>query len=342
MDYEVTPIAQHLFVPWSIIFTSPQRMIVSERNGNLRVINNNVLEQKSLAVFEVSQKNEEGLMGLAVDPNYSQNQKIYACLAYENNDSLYNKIISFTDEGSNIANIQILIDNIPAARYHAGCRLLFLPDKTLLITTGDATNKDLAQNLDSMAGKILRLNRDGGIPTDNPFPSSPIFTYGHRNSQGLAFDTNHNMLWASEHGPSLFDGPAGGDEINLIEAGKNYGWPIIHHRETEDGLISPELEFTPAIAPAALLYYSGDLFPQFKNKLLLATLKGESIYQLDIDPLDPRKLSGFKRLSDINIGRIREIVQGPDGAIYIATSNRDGRGTIQPTDDTIYKLSPKK
>ena len=340
--FDVVTVAENLFVPWSLIFTSESRILVSERNGDLRVIENGVLAEKPLAHFEVSQKSEEGLMGLAIDPDYTSNKKVYACLATSDENGLHDSVISFTDRGDSIQDIITIIDNIPAAQYHAGCRLLFLPDKTLLITTGDSTNKELAQDLESLAGKILRINRDGSIPNDNPFPNSPIWSYGHRNSQGLAFDKANNILWSSEHGPSIIDGPAGGDEINVIEKGKNYGWPLIHHTQTKAGLVSPLLEWTPAIAPSGIAYYSGTVFPQFTNKLLVTALKGEGIFEVSIDQKNSSTILGFEKNKNISVGRIREIVQSPDGLLYIATSNQDGRGKKNPGDDKIYKLVPRK
>jgi glucose/arabinose dehydrogenase len=340
--FDLEIVADNLFVPWSLVFTSENRILVSERNGDIRVIENGILKEKPLTHFSVSQKSEEGLMGMAIDPDYSTNHTIYACLAAENTTGLFDSVISFTDSGDSVSDVQTIISNIPAAQYHAGCRLMFLPDKTLLITSGDSTKKELAQNLDSLAGKILRINRDGSIPNDNPFQGSPVWSYGHRNSQGLALDTVNNNLWSSEHGPSIIDGPAGGDEINYIEKGKNYGWPLIHHTQSKEGLNSPVLEFTPAIAPSGILYYSGDMFPQFTNKLLVAALKGEGIFELSIDQKNPKTISGFEKNKDISVGRIREIAQSPDGSIYFATSNQDGRGKKRSNDDKIYKLVPRK
>ncbi len=340
--YDLETVASNLFVPWSIVFTSESRMLVSERNGNIRIIENETLLQQPLGQFTVSQKSEEGLMGMAIDPEYATTRKIFACLASKTENGLYNSVVSFTDEKNSINDIETIINTIPAAQYHAGCRLLFLPDNTLLITTGDATNKNLAQDLNSLAGKTLRINRDGSFPTDNPFPNSPVWSYGHRNSQGLAFDKKNNIIWSSEHGPSIIDGPAGGDEINHIEKGKNYGWPIIHHTETKTGLESPILEFTPAIAPAGMLFYTGTTYPQFTNKLLVTALKGEGIYEITIDQKNPSVISGFIKNKEISVGRIRDIVQAPDGSIYFATSNQDGRGKKNNGDDKIIKLVPRQ
>lgn len=340
--YAITPFTQGLFVPWSLVFTDTDRLLVSERNGAIRIIENGKLLDDPLATFkEVSQTGEEGLMGLVMDPDYADNNMLYACLAYEKDGRLQDKVISFKDNGNSISDTKVLLDNIPAAKYHAGCRLLFLPDKTLLISTGDATDRNQAQDKNSLAGKILRINRDGSMPNDNPFPGSLIWTIGHRNPQGLAWDSEHETLWSSEHGPSVFDGPAGGDEINLIEKGKNYGWPLVHHKQNKNGLESPHLEFTPAVAPGSLMYYSADLLPQFKNHLFFGALAGEGLYHLTIDPNNSKRISAFEELKDIAVGRIREVVQGPDGAIYFTTSNRDGRGDVRKDDDKVYRLAPK-
>lgn len=342
VNYELKEIASNLFVPWSIVFTSTTRFLVSERNGTIRVVENNILANSPLGKLEVSQSGEEGLMGLATDPDYTSTRRIFACLAAENGSTLEGTVVSFIDKDNKISDIKTIIDKIPAAQYHAGCRLLFLPDNTLLISTGEATNKNLAQDKTSLGGKILRINRDGSIPNDNPFPNSPIWTYGHRNPQGLAYDTNNNILWETEHGPSIFDGPAGGDEINIITKGENYGWPIIHHKQKKNGLISPLLEFTPAVAPSGMLYYTGSVFPQFNNKLIFAALKSEGLYLLTTDSTNPKVITAFEKLNNISVGRLREITQAPDGTIYFTTSNRDARGTIRPNDDKIYQLVPTK
>lgn len=341
LSYTLEEVARGLYIPWSIVFSSETRLLVSERNGHIRIIENGQLLKNSLAEFKVSSSGEEGLMGLALDPDYADTKIIFACFASGEKGRLYDQVVSFRDEGDKISNQKTLINNIPAATNHAGCRLLFLPDKTLLVTTGDATDRRIAQDKSSLGGKILRLNRDGSIPTDNPFPNSPVWSYGHRNSQGLAYDASHNILWETEHGPSGFDGPGGGDEINIITKGLNYGWPLIHHKQKKSGLVSPLLEFTPAVAPSALLFYTGEALPQFKDHLLFAALKGEGIFHLTIDEKNPERISAFEKLKDINVGRVREITQAPDGSIYFATSNRDGRGKLRDGDDKIYRIVPK-
>lgn len=342
--YGVTPVVQNLRVPWSIVFTSQDRWLVSERQGSVRVIENGKLATQPLISFTVSSQSEEGLMGLALDPDYAQNKLVYACYAYANGNSLVDRVVRFKDNGTSAGTPSTIIDGIPAAVNHAGCRLSFGPvDKKLYITTGDATNKANAQNKTSLAGKILRISADGSIPSDNPFAGSAVWTLGHRNPQGLAWQPTTNELYATEHGPTA-GGDAvvgGGDELNRITKGSNYGWPTIHHDQTDPRFVTPLFTATPAIAPAGATFYTGSLLPQFKNNLLFAGLKGEGIYRVIFDSENPQKILSRNKISDINVGRVRDIQQGSDGALYILTSNQDGRGKPRAGDDTIYRIAPK-
>ncbi len=342
VEYEVLLIARDLEVPWSMVFTGDDRMLVAERPGRIRVIENGALMPKALHVFsEVSATSEEGLMGMVLHPNYVSNGLVYACLAYESNDGLVDKVVRFVDEGESVSGVEVVLDNIPAARFHAGCRLGFGPDGKLYVSTGDALEKDLAQDLDSLAGKILRLNDDGSIPEDNPLFNSPIFSYGHRNPQGFDWHPETGVMFETEHGPSVFDGPAGGDEVNVIEGGKNYGWPLVSHENNRDGLESPKLVFTPAVAPGSGSFYASDVIPQFKNNFFFGALKGEGIIRVVLNTGDSSKVEMFEKLEIGDLGRIRDVVTGPDGRIYFSTSNRDGRGVIRDGDDKIYAIVKK-
>ncbi|OGK39414.1 hypothetical protein A3F34_02805 [Candidatus Roizmanbacteria bacterium RIFCSPHIGHO2_12_FULL_44_10] len=342
VDYKVESFAENLFVPWEIVFTSERRILLTERDGKIRAIENGILRPDPLISFsEVSSKDEEGLMGLALDPHYSQNKLLYACLAYGNQPDMFDKVVVLEDKNSFIELKGAILDRIPAAEFHAGCRLGFGPDEKLYITTGDATKKELAQDLNSLAGKILRINTDGTIPTDNPFPNSPVYSLGHRNSQGIAWQPGSGLLVATEHGPTVFDGPPGGDEINIIKPGLNYGWPLVSHEKNREGLIAPKIIFTPAVAPAAAMFYSGTVFPQFKNNFLFGGLKGEGVFHVVFSAENPESIIEYERLPDINVGRVRAITEGPDGLIYFSTSNKDGRGSAKQGDDRIYRLVPK-
>lgn len=346
---QVTPIpftakvvAQDLYVPWSIVFTAKDRLLVSERSGSIRAVTSGNLRREPLYTFsEVATPQEAGLLGLALGPDYASTKAIYACLTYQKAGSLYDKVVRLLDQQDTLTLDTVIIDDIPAAQYHAGCEIAFGPDGKLYITTGDATQKNLAQDLNSLAGKILRLNPDGSVPSDNPFSGSFVYSYGHRNPQGIAWHPDTNKLYSSEHGPSIIDGPAGGDEINRIVAGGNYGWPLVSHDDNQPGLITPEVVFTPAEAPASSMIYSGKTFPQFTNNLFVAALKGEGILRFNIaaDNNSPR-ITLLEKI-DLGFGRIRDITEAPDGTIYVTTSNQDGRGDVQTGDDKIIQLMPE-
>lgn len=340
-DWLAETVAEGLVVPWSIAFTADNRMLLTERPGRVRAIVDGKLVEKPLYIFpEVSSKGEEGLMGLAIDPHYSENRYIYVSLAY--GSPLQVKVVRLKDDGEALVEPLTILDKIPAAQYHAGSRLKFGPDQALYVTTGDATDKNQAQNLESLAGKTLRLNADGSIPEDNPIEGSLVYSYGNRNAQGLAWDPYSGEMYETEHGPSVFDGPAGGDEINHIIPGSNYGWPKVSHEKKLEDAEEPLLLFTPAIAPGGMTFYTSDKIPQFTGKLFWTALKGEGIYVGTLDAEDPGDFDDYEKLDSIKYGRIRDIIEGPDGALYFLTSNRDGRGKPQPGDDKVMRIRVKE
>lgn len=338
LSYET--VAEGLMVPWDIVFTSEDRILVTERLGRIRAIVNGRLQEQPLITFpEVSSRGEEGLMGLALDPEYGSNKYLYACYAYPTEVGYRDRVVRLIDNGDQITVDQTIIENIPAATFHAGCAIAFGPDDKLYITTGDAGQRQLAQRRDSLAGKILRLNPDGTIPRDNPFPNSPVWSLGHRNPQGIDWYPGTDVLYESEHGPSVFDGPAGGDEINIIRKGENYGWPVVHHQESQSGMINPALVFTPAIAPASGSFYSGTAIPQYSDNFMVGMLQGEGILFVKPNPQDPTQIQSYEQLK-LEYGRVRAVVGGPDEAIYFSTSNQDGRGDLQSGDDKIVRIRP--
>ncbi len=321
-----TVIASGLEVPWSIAFAPDGRIFVTERPGRLRVIVDGKLQPAPLFTFaDVASRSEEGLMGLALHPQFASNHLLYVSYA-TGRGGMHVEVVRFRETASSLAEPKLIITGIPSARFHTGCRLKFGPDGKLYITTGDSTNGQIAQDLHNLGGKILRVNDDGSIPPDNPFPGSPVWTYGHRNPQGLAWDPVSGLLFETEHGPSGFDGPGGGDEVNIIEKGKNYGWPVVHHRQSHPGMVSPLLEYTPACAPASAAFFRGDLY--------FGCLRGEHVHRVILDPKDRRKVLSEEKLFT-NLGRIRDVEAGPDGALYLSTSNRDGRGRARQSDDRV-------
>lgn len=338
VEYRVEEFVSGLRVPWSIVFTSPDRVLVTERDGQVRVIQNGRLLEQPIKTFVVSTRSEEGLMGLTLHPEYENNNWVYVSYAYEKGGQVVDRVVRLTDTGSSLDDETTIIDDIPAANFHAGSRLRFGPDDKLYVTTGDATQRQLAQDQNSLAGKILRINDDGSVPEDNPFPGSPVWSLGHRNPQGLDWHPVTGTLYQTEHGPSGFDGPGGGDEVNVIEKGQNYGWPLVSHLNNSPGLVAPKIVFTPAVAPASGLFYTSDYLPQFTNTFLFGALRGEALYWVRVSDTDPTQVLAYDKVPGIEVGRIRDVAQGPDGMIYFSTSNRDGRGQAQTGDDKIYRL----
>lgn len=323
-DIEV--IADELRIPWDIAFLPDGSLLVTERPGLLRRIDGET--KKSILVGGVEHVGEGGLLGVALHPNFRQNQLVYLYFTTEGVDGLANRVERYRLEDDRLNNLEVIISDIPGAVYHDGGKIAFGPDGKLYITTGDAGDEDSAQALNSVAGKILRLNDDGSIPSDNPFGTA-VYSYGHRNSQGIAWDIQGN-LWSTEHGRSGVR--SGLDELNLIEPGNNYGWPVIQGDETLDGMQKPNAHSGPDVtwAPGGIAYLDGSLF--------FSGLRGESLYQVI---LDGTNIVDIKAHFREEYGRLRAVQVGPDGYLYITTSNTDGRGTPQEGDDKIIKIDPE-
>jgi glucose/arabinose dehydrogenase len=342
--FRVETVVSNLEVPWSLVFVPDGRMLFTERPGRVRVFENGKLKPQPLAVIsDVERGSESGLMGLTLHPDFAQNHLLYLAYAY-NDGGVRVRVVRFRETSDGLEDRKLIIEGIPAARFHAGTRLRFGPDGKLYITTGDAAEKENGQKLDTLAGKTLRLNDDGTVPPDNPFLGQAgarpeIWTYGHRNSQGLDFQPGTNLMFQTEHGPSGFDGPGGGDEVNIVERGHNYGWAVIHHRDARPGMESPLLEYTPACAPASGAFYRGAALRQFKGNFFFGCLRGEGLQRV---VLDGRKVVSEERMFQGRYGRIRDVTEGPDGALYFSTSNRDGRGRPANDDDRIMRVVPSK
>jgi aldose sugar dehydrogenase len=343
VSFKVEKVAGGLEVPWSIVWAPDGRMIFTERPGRVRVMEKGTLNPKPLLTLtDVESAGEAGLMSVALHPQFNSNHFVYLSYAYTSG-GLRVRVVRYREAAEGLVDRKVIIEDLPAARAHAGCRIRFGSDGKLYVTTGDATNRNLAQQLNSLAGKTLRLNDDGTVPQDNPFVGRQdarpeIWSLGHRNAQGLDFQPGTNLMFQTEHGPSGFDGPGGGDEVNIVEKGKNYGWPTIHHTETAAGLESPLLEYTPACAPGSGAFYRGSVLPQFKENFFFGCLRGERVIRV---VLDGRRVVSQENLLQ-NYGRIREVAEGPDGYLYVSTSNRDGRGRPAEDDDRILRLVPAK
>jgi aldose sugar dehydrogenase len=317
-------IAENLSTPWAIDIAKDNRIFFTEREGKIRVIDEKgILLDEPVAYIRVAQNGGSGLLGIAIHPNFTENHLMYIYHSYVKDNKLYNKILLLKEKDNKIIESNIIIDSIPGSPYNNGGRIKFGPDSKLYITTGDASDPLLAQNLSSLAGKILRLNPDGSIPSDNPFKGSSIYSYGHRNVQGIAWHPQTKQMYSSEHGPSGFD------EINLIISGKNYGWP---KEECKGTNISQKaiICFNPAVAPSGITFASSNKLG-YQNDLIVTTLKGSHLRQIDVE-------SGEQNNILVGYGRLRDIIESSDGTLYVLTSNTDGRGIIQHNDDKILKI----
>jgi glucose/arabinose dehydrogenase len=315
-------IAEGLEVPWALAFLPDGDILLTEREGRVRLVADGILQAEPVLVLDrVEAIGEGGLLGIAIHPQFSDNSFVYLYYTYRRDGALANRVVRMTYQNRKLSNEEIIIDNISGDDIHNGGRLKFGPDGYLYISTGDAAKADLAQDTNSLAGKILRVSDEGGVVEGNPF-NNLVYSYGHRNSQGLAWDSA-GQLWATEHGPSAQD------ELNLIEMGKNYGWPIITGDEEAENMETAQLQSgtSDTWAPSGLAFIDGSLF--------FGGLRGQALHQVKLN----QELSLEKHFSG-PFGRIRAVVAGPDGFLYITTSNRDGRGNPSTQDDRLIKIDP--
>jgi len=307
---------------WEMVYGPDQQLWVTERSGKISRVNPQTgAVTLLLNVPDVVSNGEGGLLGMALNPQFSTNPWVYVVYNYNSGSGYKEKVVRYTYSGSSLSNPLTILDLIPASSIHNGSRLLVTADQKLLITTGDASDASSAQNTSALSGKILRVNMDGTIPADNPIASNRVWTYGHRNPQGLV--QVGDKLYASEHGPN------NDDEVNLIVKGRNYGWPNVEgfcDKSGEQGfcttnnVVEPLMAWTPTIATSGLSYYNSDLIPQFKNSLLLLSLKASKFTQLKLNAAGD-KITGSKDFFVNEFGRLRAICQSPDGKIYIGSSN---------------------
>jgi glucose/arabinose dehydrogenase/cytochrome c5 len=343
--YRVEVLAKNLHVPWAMTFLPDRRIIFTERTGAVRVMQNDVLLPEPALVIDVAQGNKMGMLGLVADPHFGSNHFIYVAYDYPlpaedpAHPEFRMRVVRFREERNKLVAPKTIIENIPAWSNHTGGRMRFAVDGTLYLTTGDANTPPMAQRLDVLNGKILRLNSDGSIPADNPFVHQEgarpeIWSYGHRNPQGFDFQPGTGRILETEHGP------LGGDEVNWIVPKHNYGWPVIDHRRTQEGMETAVLEFSPSIAPGSASFYRGKTFPELHDNFLVGCLRGEGILRVQFEDKQVSKVSW---LFHHTFGRIREVTESPEGYLYISTSMQDPvEGIPRPgdEDDLMLRIVP--
>ncbi|MGL4621158.1 PQQ-dependent sugar dehydrogenase [Chroococcidiopsis sp.] len=339
-----TTVVEGLDHPWSLAWLPDGSMLITERSGQLRIMRNGQLDPTPIAgVPEVLVGGQAGLMDVSVHPRFAENRLVYLTYSHGTEQANRTRLARATFDGKSLSNLQVLFEVSPtkSGLQHFGSRIIWLPDSTMLLAIGDGGNPPIqlngelirqqAQNRRSRLGKIVRLNDDGSIPQDNPFVKSTdtepaIWSYGHRNIQGLTFDPINNRIWATEHGSQ------GGDEANLVQAGGNYGWPIVtYSREysgeeitkerSRPGMVDPKLVWTPAIAPSGLAFYSGGKFPQWQGDLFAGGLVSQDVRHIDLDAQ-----GNVVNQQAIEIGqRVRDVRQSPDGMLYVLTDDNNGQ-----------------
>ena len=333
-ELAVEIIAENLDHPWSLAFLPDGRLLVTERSGKLRIVDQGQVSEPLANVPPVYAKSQGGLMDVVLHPDHANNGWIYLTLAHGSAKANATRLIRAKLEGNALVDVEVLFTAQPFkdTPVHYGGRLAFLPDNSLLLSVGDGFDyREQAQLLDNHFGKIVRLLDDGKVPPDNPFIDGvgnlpEIWTYGHRNPQAIIVHAEKDAVFAHEHGPD------GGDEINVIVPGRNYGWPITTHGKdysgaaispfTElHGTVDPMLHWTPSIAPAGMALVNGDKYPKWQGNLMVAALKARELRRVTIDSETIGQQSLLTALGE----RIRDVRLGPDGYLYVLTDNSNGR-----------------
>ena len=342
VDFNVEVVIEGLDHPWGMVFLSDDDLLITERTGKLRIVEDwQLLENEISGLPDIEEINQGGLLGIALHLDFENNRLLYLSYAGKERGKYGTEVLRGTLQDNNLANIEIIFKALPKENrgYHFGSRLVFADDGTLFISLGDrGANPGRgrghpSQQLNSHLGSLIRVNDDGSVPVDNPFVGkvgfkAENFTYGNRNMQGMAVHPETRMVWTHEHGPQ------GGDEINIMKAGVNYGWPVITYGANYgtgttigEGTHDPNMEqpihkWVPSIAPSGMMFYTGDKFPEWKSDLFVGSLKFGQLARLE---QDGDVIINEERLLNSEFGRIRDVVQGPDGNIYLLTDSRNGK-----------------
>jgi glucose/arabinose dehydrogenase len=330
-----------LEVPWGLAFLPGGDLLVTERPGRLRLVRDGRLVPTPVASVATGASSEGGLLGIALHPDFAANRFVYLYVTVSGDGGPTNQVERWrlAEDGLSAARDRVIYGGIPAARFHNGGRLRFGPDGMLYVGTGDARDPDLSQDPMSPAGKLLRLTPEGAIPDDNPIPGSPAFLLGLRNTQGWDWPGNDAAtLWITDHGPSGEFGRRGHDEVSVATPGDNLGWPTIYGCEERDGLVTPLLTWENAAPPGGAAIYTGTAIPEWRGSLLVGTLGSQHLHRVVIEDGRLVRHEGYFAGAE-GFGRLREVLMGPDGALYVTTSNCDGRAACPPDGDRVLRIT---
>lgn len=337
----VERVAAGLEVPWGLAFLPGGDVLVTERPGRVRLVRGGRLEPAPVATVEIAPGGEGGLLGIAADPRFAENRRFYLYATVQAGGRTVNQVSRWTlaADGRSAARERVILDGVAAARYHDGGRLRFGPDGLLYVGTGDAGEPDRARDPASPNGKLLRITSDGAPAPGNPSPASPVLLSGLRNPE--AFDwLDARTLVVADHGPSGELSRTGQDEVTVARAGDDLGWPAVSGCDAEPGTVAPLLTFREAAPPGGGSVYRGSAVPQWKGSFLFGTLRSRHLHRVVLDGEGRLGAHETYLMGDPpgGLGRIREVVEGPDGALWLTTSNCDGRGTCPPEKDAVVRV----
>jgi glucose/arabinose dehydrogenase len=341
--FRVETVVSGLDTPWDLAWGPDDAIWVTERPGRVSRVDPVTGALTLVGLIEVHEQSESGLMGMAFHPDFGEQPYVYFAHSYDVGGGIENRLIRMTYDGAGLVAPEVLIDAIPGRGNHNGSRLAVGPDRLLYMTTGDAGRAELAQDLGSTAGKILRVTLDGQPAPDNPF-GTLVYSYGHRNPQGIVFHPRSGDLYIAEHGPN------DNDEVSRVVRGGNFGWPDVHgfcdgdtsgeEAYCQNNDVEEPLEaWTPTEGVSGLAYYDHDRMQGWRGSLLVTSLTGSAMFRLTLSD-DGRSVVGSETLYRGEFGRLRDVLVAPDGVVYLATSNRDGRGRPASDDDRILRIVP--